>query len=335
MSAYRYDGSINSAGLGTGIAGVQVFVLTQPADTDVFPPTPQATLYTDATGDTVATNPVVTDGFGNFFFYTNPGTYTLFYYDPEGRIPNEIFPDQAVTTQGGGTVTSVGLTMPAEFTVSGTPVTVSGVLAVAKANQNANQVYAGPASGSAAAPTFRALVSSDLPGGIGTVSSVGLTETSSPLLDITITGSPVTSSGAINIDVEFENLPANTVIAGPTSGGSSAPTARALAPADIAGATAVSFSATPVFNAATFALPTFTMTLTGNVTSSTLSNGVAGALATFVLKQDATGGRTFAWPTNVLGASAIGPEANSVSVQSFVFDGTNWRATGPGSWNPS
>jgi hypothetical protein len=49
-------------------------------------------------------------------------------------------------------VTSVGLTMPAEFSVAGSPVTSSGTLAVSKANQSAGQFYAGPVSGAAAAP---------------------------------------------------------------------------------------------------------------------------------------------------------------------------------------
>lgn len=70
-----------------------------------------------------------------------------------------------------GTVTSVALTVPAEFSVSGSPVTSSGTLAVTKANESANTVWAGPTSGSAAQPTFRALVSADLPasGGVGPI----------------------------------------------------------------------------------------------------------------------------------------------------------------------
>lgn len=70
-----------------------------------------------------------------------------------------------------GTVTSVALSMPGEFSVAGSPVTSSGTLAVTKAHQNANQIYAGPASGSAAAPGFRALVAADLPN--PTTSSIG------------------------------------------------------------------------------------------------------------------------------------------------------------------
>jgi len=62
-----------------------------------------------------------------------------------------------------GTVTSVGLSMPSIFTVTGSPVTSSGTLTATLANQNANLVFAGPASGSAAAPSFRALVAADIP----------------------------------------------------------------------------------------------------------------------------------------------------------------------------
>ena len=48
-----------------------------------------------------------------------------------------------------GTVTSVALTVPAEFSVAGSPITGAGTLAVSKATQNANLVYAGPAASSA------------------------------------------------------------------------------------------------------------------------------------------------------------------------------------------
>lgn len=66
---------------------------------------------------------------------------------------------------GSGTVTSVGLSAPASIlTVSNSPVTTAGTLALALANQNANTIFAGPASGAAAAPTFRAPVALDISG---------------------------------------------------------------------------------------------------------------------------------------------------------------------------
>ena len=64
---------------------------------------------------------------------------------------------------GSGTVTSVGLSLPAIFSVSGSPVTSSGTLTGTLATQTANRVWAGPTTGSAAAPTFRALVAGDIP----------------------------------------------------------------------------------------------------------------------------------------------------------------------------
>lgn len=62
-----------------------------------------------------------------------------------------------------GSVTSVGLSAPAEFSVSGSPVTGAGTLTFTKATQSANLIYAGPSSGSAAQPGFRTLVAADLP----------------------------------------------------------------------------------------------------------------------------------------------------------------------------
>ena len=74
-------------------------------------------------------------------------------------------PTGAVTISAttSGTVTSVGLTMPADFSVAGSPVTTAGTLAVTYATQSANTVLAGPTTGAAATPTFRALVDDDIP----------------------------------------------------------------------------------------------------------------------------------------------------------------------------
>jgi hypothetical protein len=73
--------------------------------------------------------------------------------------------DCTVTAGGGsGTVTSVGLSLPVSvFGVSGSPVTASGTLTGSFNTQPANLVFAGPSSGAAAAPAFRALAGADLP----------------------------------------------------------------------------------------------------------------------------------------------------------------------------
>lgn len=63
---------------------------------------------------------------------------------------------------GSGTVTSVGLSLPGIFTVSGSPVTGAGTLTATLASQTASRVWASPA-GSDGAPTFRELVQGDIP----------------------------------------------------------------------------------------------------------------------------------------------------------------------------
>ncbi len=69
-------------------------------------------------------------------------------------------------SSGSGTVTSVGLsdasTTPI-YAVSGSPVTSSGTLTLTLDTETRNTVFAGPSSGSAAQPGFRAIVGADLP----------------------------------------------------------------------------------------------------------------------------------------------------------------------------
>jgi hypothetical protein len=68
---------------------------------------------------------------------------------------------------GNGTVTSVGLSSPGViFSVSGSPVTNTGTLALGLLTQAANTALRGPATGAAATPTFRTMVSADIPNGI-------------------------------------------------------------------------------------------------------------------------------------------------------------------------
>lgn len=70
----------------------------------------------------------------------------------------------SVNNAGGGTVTSVAMTLPSVlFTTppTGSPITTTGTLALALATQAANTIFAGPTDGSAATPTFRAISSAD------------------------------------------------------------------------------------------------------------------------------------------------------------------------------
>ncbi|MBZ5516116.1 MAG: hypothetical protein LAN62_14965 [Acidobacteriia bacterium] len=93
----------------------------------------------------------------------------------------------------------------------------------------------------------------------------------------------------------------------------------------------VAWSATPAFDAALG--NTQKLTLGGNVTSSTLSNATAGEQINFLICQDATGNRTFVWPSNVKGGMTIGSTASKCSAQTFIFDGTSAYALSAGVTN--
>jgi hypothetical protein len=99
----------------------------------------------------------------------------------------------------------------------------------------------------------------------------------------------------------------------------------------ISGVNTVTFSATPTFDASLG--NTQKITLTDNVTSSTLSNVSNGQQIDFLICQDGTGSRTFVWPTNVLGGMTIGATLSKCSAQNFIFDGTNAYALSAGVTN--
>jgi hypothetical protein len=68
------------------------------------------------------------------------------------------FNDGTTWTQlNSGTVTSVGLSVPPEFSVSNSPITTNGTIAISKATQPINTIFAGPVTGGNAVPTFRTI----------------------------------------------------------------------------------------------------------------------------------------------------------------------------------
>jgi hypothetical protein len=329
----RFDGIIINA-IGEAVPGCNVYVcnqpLTSPTNPITIPPAPLATLYTDSTGATILPNPIQADGNGNFHFYAPVGVYSLVYSDTYNRIaPNpQIFPDQQIVTPGGGSTNSVGLSVPTGYAVTGSPVTISGVLALAYSTDWPNStVIVGPASGGPGAPTRRQLTAADIGGGIGTVTSINASVTPGALFTGLFTGGPVTATGVLALAFDFAPQLPNLIVAGPASGGLGAVTARLMQPADLPAAATPSFSATPAFNGAVN--NSFVMTLSGNVSSSTFSGGVVGQLYTFVIKQDATGARVMTWPTNMVGQGTIDPTPNIRNVQQFIWDGTSLLSVGP------
>jgi hypothetical protein len=85
------------------------------------------------------------------------------------------------------------------------------------------------------------------------------------------------------------------------------------------GENVVAYSATPTFS--TYFAQNI-ITLTGNVTSSTLASGAAGQTMQIIICQDSSGSHTFVWPSNWRGGITIGSTASKCSVQS-----ANWSPT--------
>jgi hypothetical protein len=147
-------------------------------------------------------------------------------------------------------VTSVGLSLPAELTVSNSPVISSGTLTGVWASQAANKVLAAP-SGGAGTPAFRLLAASDIPA-LAYVTSVGITVPSW----YSVSGSPVTGSGTLAISAATGQTQ-NQFLATP-NGGSGAVGLRSIVAADIPSlsATYLSLSAGgTVAGATTFTSP--------------------------------------------------------------------------------
>ena len=100
----------------------------------------------------------------------------------------------------------------------------------------------------------------------------------------------------------------------------------------------ISYDPTAGFNAVTCSGSTalaesgstvFKITLTGNCTASSAAP-LAGQTLTFLICQDATGGRTFTWPGNYHGTMTIGSTASKCSAQAFAGNGTDYYAVSAG-----
>ena len=113
--------------------------------------------FAGSSGGTVTVQPTNSTGSWTFKLPPNAGSanYVLI-TDGSGN-------SSWASNAAGGTVTSVGLSLPGIFSVAGSPITSSGTLTATLATQSANLVWAGPGSGAASAPTFRSLVGADLP----------------------------------------------------------------------------------------------------------------------------------------------------------------------------
>ncbi len=106
-------------------------------------------------------------------------------------------------------VTSVALSAPNIFSVSGSPVTSTGTLSLSLANQTANYVWAGPTSGGSATPAFRALVAGDIPA-LSYLSTSGGTVSG----NVTVTGDLTVQGTTTTIDSTTVNVADKNIVLG-------------------------------------------------------------------------------------------------------------------------
>ena len=107
QNLFRTDGWVKST-QGPAVPGAQVFVCTQPANTASFPPSPLAPTYADPGGLIPLAQPIITDGFGHYDFYTVAGLYTVVVAN--GGLIQQVYPDQSVGGIGtGGTGSTLTL----------------------------------------------------------------------------------------------------------------------------------------------------------------------------------------------------------------------------------
>jgi len=194
-------------------------------------------------------------------------------------------------------VTSVGLSLPSELTVSGSPVTTTGTLTATWASQTANLMFASP-NGSAGAPLFRTFAAADLPNsgvsagtyGAGdaipvlTVDAYGRV-TSATTIAVSsatavpwsvVTGTPTTASGygITNVPTTTRAVTAGTGLAG--GGTLASDVTLALATTTVTPATVGSGSLVPVITIDAYGRITTATTAAVAAATSTVTAGSYG-----------------------------------------------------------
>lgn len=231
----------------------------------------------------------------------------------------------------GNCVTSIALAVPGtDFTLSGSPVTSSGTITLAwtvapTSAATANAIVKRDASGnfSANAITATGLITN-------AAANAATLMTMKRFTDTAPTGNFVTYTNAAGAALWNVDITGQLTLGIIPSARLSGAIADSVLPTTVHTRFVVTFSATPAFNAGNGWIQN--LTLTANVTSSTVTGGTDGQHLVFEICQDATGARTFVAPANVKGFTTIGSTANTCTVQDFVFDSTkgNWYATAAG-----
>jgi hypothetical protein len=336
---------------GVPLAGGCVFTYTGGTST------PLAT-YTDYTGGTANSNPVVLDSSGSANIWLGPSNYKFAIWSNGGTncatgalqwtvdmVPGNLFNNVTITggTWTGGTITGAAIS---GGTISGATITNSTIDSTPIGQTTpASGVFTSLAAGFDAmsfssTPVFPAgtygYFSMTLSNNVTSSSITGGTNGQLITFDLCQNGTGQTIGGVTTgftfawpanfLDPPVVNpiLNACTIVTAYYYGGYW--TLVSTTPQLLVGNfDTVPYSATPIFPAASYS--NFLITLTGSVTSSTIPGGVAGQVATIDVCQNGTGTYTFVWPTNLLHAPPVAAGANTCSSVVAIYDGTTYWHT--------
>ena len=147
-----------------------------------------------------------------------------------------VLADQNVSVGGGaGSVVTFSAQVPSWQRATVTNPTTNPDLNIADNLEPPNLVFAGPVSGNNALPVFRALVSADLPGGVGLGSVTSFNSGNAALSsNQTLFMTSVATNNTTPLQTyTVSNANANTFLRGPTSGGAALPSYGPIVPADL------------------------------------------------------------------------------------------------------
>ena len=231
-----------------------------------------------------------------------------------------------VRVEGTGTVTSVAASVPSVFSISGSPITSSGTLAMTYSGTALPVANGGTGATSLTANNVilgngTSAVQAIAPGSTGNVlTSNGTTWASSAPATQTYPGAGIANSTGSAWGTSYTTSGSGTVVAL-----NNTPT--------LTNPTVTNYVETPYSanssTAITIALTNGTVqiiTLTGNATI-TMPTAVSGKSFIMFLKQDVTGSRTVTWSTvKWPGGTAptITSTASKQDIYSFFSDGTSW-----------
>ena len=165
--------------------------------------------YTDSTGTTSNANPIILDSRGEANVWLTPGTSYKFKLTDANDVQIWVV-DEISVPASAGTVTSVGLTAPALFTVTGSPVTGAGTLSLAysgtalPAANGGTGLTAPGANGNVLTSNGTSWVSSSIALPTDAVSSIsfasiGLTPSTATTGAITVAGTLAASNGGTGL----------------------------------------------------------------------------------------------------------------------------------------